>query len=138
MTDYEATATRLLPCVDFCGGDAYDSEHAYGCAANYRPAVAAALAEAEEIGLISTQSVMRENHYAINVLPEKDRQYDELKAELESCRLVIKEMQEMNLSKDDYVKGLEFARELIHEYLQRPRISGWWNAIQAEIDKAAK
>ena len=34
-----------------------------------------------------------------------------------------------------YVKGLEMARKIFHAYVRAPHISGWWDVIQAEIDK---
>ncbi len=158
----EEIAKRLLPCADFCGGDVYDSEHAYGCAANYRPAIAAALAE-------------RDRHYAINVLPEKDRQYEQLKAERDNWKARFETMegfwrdlkaeldearkeperlyyeyeqhlQTLNVENEElkaerdaaFVKGLKLARKIVHDHLRNPTVDGWYDAIQAEIDKAGE
>ncbi len=153
MTDHEATAKRLLPCVSMCHKAFKDSDkiiHMETCPFQYRSAVAAALAEREAERdnwkarfekmegfwreLKAERDAIQERHDA---LWEMDRKIiGDLKAERNGLRIDCDQLRAA-LSRE-FVKGLKLARKIVHDHLRNPTVDGWYSAIQAEIDKAGK
>jgi len=141
----------LIPCT--CGGDECGAEHAYGCPALYRPAVAAALAEAhkQHCACIFRNGAMVEScKYHGGVLADIAQLRAEFIAlersaiaETQECnqlRAQIAEMHERSdardaaIEREGYVRGLERAIEMAHQ-------EGCFHgtaAITAEIEKASK
>jgi hypothetical protein len=96
MSDHEATAKRLLPCD---GAKCVGENHWPFCPANFRPAVAAALAardvklevERQSIIVLSDMVVDKEaeiEHWKLNCL-SKDDELAQLRAERDSIQAEI-------------------------------------------------
>ncbi len=118
MTDHEATAKRII-----------DEWWAHGVwtpgFSSLQNLITAALAE-------------RDRHYAINVLPEKDRQYEELKAERDNWKARFRTMEQFwSDLKAEVDEARKEPERLYYEYEQNLQILNAENEeLKAENDAA--